>query len=257
MLLKHAPAGPMFVAQTRIEFLRIMRIPAFSLTTLLLPIMFYAFFGLQNSHVAYMNTTAGLYMLASFSTYAVITIVLFSFGASVAAERGTGATRLMRAAPLRPLAYFFGKIVAAIAFGAIAMTLLVLFAAVAGGGRMPFEMYLSMLFRLLLGSIPFTALGFAVGYLASINSSIAILNLINLPLSFASGLFVPIKELPTFVQSIAPYLPSYHLGQLAWGAVGAAQEPWQTAAAWLAGYGALFLIVAVRAYGREERREFA
>ncbi|MDP9018990.1 MAG: ABC transporter permease [Candidatus Eremiobacteraeota bacterium] len=257
MQLSTAPFMPMFAAQARVEFLRMARIPAFSLTTILLPIMFYAFFGLPQSQHAFMNTTAGLYMLASYSAYAVLTIVLFSFGASVSAERGTGATRLMRASPLQPMAYFCGKIIAAMGFAAIAMTILVLFAALTGGAHMPFQMYVAMLIRLLLGSIPFTILGFAVGYLSSINSAIGILNLINLPLSFASGLFVPIKEMPDFVQRVGPYLPTYHFGQLAWGAVGAAQEPLLTSATWLAAYAVLFLIIAIRAYGRDERKEFA
>ncbi len=257
MLLRTAPVAPMLAAQTKIEFLRLFRIPAFSITSLMLPVMFYTFFGLTGAHQQFMNTTYGMYMLASFGAYAVLTIVLFSFGASVAAERGGGATRLMRASPLRPLAYFFGKIVAAMAFGAIALTILVLFAAIAGGAHMPVTGFANLLVRLLLGSIPFTILGFAVGYLASLNSAIALLNLINLPLAFASGLFVPLKFLPGFVQSVAPYLPNYHFGQLAWGAVGAAQESALTASLWLLGYGAIFLFVAVRAYGRDERKEFA
>ncbi|MDQ6930738.1 MAG: ABC transporter permease [Candidatus Eremiobacteraeota bacterium] len=257
MLLSTAPFAPMFAAQTRIEFLRLLRIPAFSVTSLALPVMFYAFFGLSGSHTQFMGTTYGSYMLASFGAYAVLTIVLFSFGASVAAERGMGSMRLMRAAPLRPLAYFFGKIVASMAFGAIALGVLVMFAFLTGGARIPVTVFLDLLVRLLPASIPFTILGFAVGYLASVNSAIAVLNLINLPLSFASGLFVPVRLLPHFVQSIAPYLPTYHYGQLAYGAVGAAHESWVTSAIWLCGYGALFLFVALRAYRREERKEFA
>lgn len=257
MLLSTAPVVPMFRAQTKVEFLRLLRIPAFSVVSLMMPVMFYTFFGLPNAHERFMNTTAGQYMLASFGAYAVLSIALFSFGASVAAERGTGAMRLMRASPLRPGAYFFGKIAASMGFGAIALGVLVAFALITNGARMPLPVFLEMAVRLLLGSIPFTILGFAVGYLASINSAIAILNLINLPLSFASGLFVPLHAMPPFVQHLAPYLPSYHFGQLAWGAAGAAQESWLTASLWLAGYAALFLLVAVRAYRREERKEFA
>jgi len=257
MLLSTAPAAPMFGAQAKTEFLRLLRLPAFSAVSLMLPVMFYSFFGLPNAQEHFMNTTAGLYMLASFGAYAVLSIALFSFGASVAAERGSGAARLMRASPLRPGAYFFGKIVASMGFGAVALSVLVGFALITNGAHMPLGVFLTMLVRLLLGSIPFTVLGFAVGYLASINSAIAILNLINLPLSFASGLFVPLRAMPPFVQHIAPYLPSYHFGQLAWGAVGAAQESWLTAALWLAGYTALFLFIAIRAYRREERKEFA
>jgi ABC-2 type transport system permease protein len=256
MLLNTAPIAPMFVAQARTEFLRLIRIPAFTITSLALPIMFYALFGLPHAHEELMDTSVGLYSLASFSAYSVLTIVLFSFGASVAAERGTGATRLMRAAPLRPMAYFGGKIVASMSFGAIAMLLLVAFAVATGGARPTAIMVITLLVRMLLGSIAFTILGFAVGYLSSINSAIGILNLINLPLSFASGLFVPLPELPPFVQHIAPYLPAYHYGQLAWGAVGVAQESWTTAAIWLTGYAVVFLLIALRAYGRDERKEF-
>jgi len=257
MLRNTAPFTAMLLAQTKVEFLRLVRIPSFAIATLVFPIMFYAFFGLANGHQAYMNTTVGLYLLASFSAYSVVSIALFSFGVSVAAERGSGATRLMRAAPMRPLAYFIAKFVASIAFEAIAVTLLLLFAVIVGGTHVPVPVYATMLARLLLGSAPFVALGFAVGYMTSMSSAVAILNLISLPLSFASGLFVPLKALPEFVQAVAPFLPTYHFGQLAWGAVGAATESPQRAALWLICYGAAFLLIALRAYYREERKEFA
>ncbi|MGC8484157.1 MAG: ABC transporter permease [Candidatus Baltobacteraceae bacterium] len=257
MSLEIAPFGPMLRAQTKVELIRLLRIPWFTIATVVFPVMFYSFFGLEQAHMPYMNATVGLYLLASFSAYAVMSLALFSFGASVAAERGSGATRLMRAAPLRPLAYFAGKCIASLAFGGVAILLLVLFARVTGGAALGLPMLAALLVRLLLGSLPFVALGFAVGYMAGLNASVAILNLITLPLAFASGLFVPIDQLPPFVQAIAPYLPTYHLGQLAWGAVGATSEPWHRAALWLLGYGALFTWIAVRAYYREERKEFA
>lgn len=257
MLLNPAPAAPMCAAQMRMEFTRMARTPAFALTSLLLPVMFYAFFGIPEASRAYMNTSAGLFMLASFAAYAVITITMFSFGASVSAERGSGATRLMRATPLPPGVYFFGKIVAALAFAAVGVTVLTLFAMATTHLHIGIVTWLSLLFRLLAGSVPFIVLGFAVGYLSSVNSAIGILNLINLPLSFASGLFVPLNLLPSFIRPLASYLPTYHYGQLAWGTFGAAQEPWTTSAAWLAGYTVCFTAIALRAYRRDERKEFA
>jgi ABC-2 type transport system permease protein len=110
--------------------------------------------------------------------------------------------------------------------------------------------------RLLVGSLPFVALGFAIGYGSGPNAAPALANIIYLPLSFASGLFMPVSQLPGFVQRIAPYLPSYHYGQLAWSAVGAPTEPIGVSLAWLAGYTALFLAIAFRAYRREETRKF-
>ena len=72
-----------------------------------------------------------------------------------------------------------------------------------GGARIPATVFRNLLFRLLPTSIPFTILGFAVGYVASINSAIAVLNLINVPLSLAGGL-IPVRFLPHFVQRITP-----------------------------------------------------
>ena len=58
------------------------------------------------------------------------------------------------------------------------------------------------------------------------------------------------------MRAIAPYLPAYHYGQLGWSAVGANTERLSMVLAWLAGYTALFLLIAFRAYQREESRKF-
>jgi ABC-2 type transport system permease protein len=68
---------------------------------------------------------------------------------------------------------------------------------------------------------------------------------------------MPLRQLPRFVQVMAPYLPTYHYAQLGWSAVGARAEPLATSLLWLAGYTALFLAIAVRAYRREEQLKFA
>jgi ABC-2 type transport system permease protein len=120
----------------------------------------------------------------------------------------------------------------------------------------PLGVWVEMTLRLLVGSIPFIGLGFAIGYLAGPHSAPAVANLVYLPLAFASGLFVPPSQLPRFVQSFAPYLPTYHYGQLVWGSLRASTEPLGVSLAWLAGYAVLFFALALRAYRGEERRKF-
>ena len=75
----------MLLRQTWAEFLRLWRVPAFSATSLLLPLVFYAFIGigqasqtLQGTHV-----TFGAYFLASMAVYSVANVMIFSFGISV------------------------------------------------------------------------------------------------------------------------------------------------------------------------------
>jgi ABC-2 type transport system permease protein len=64
-------------------------------------------------------------------------------------------------------------------------------------------------------------MGLALGYFTGPNSAPPTINLIYLPMSFCSGLWVPFMFLPKVVQKIALALPPYHLSQLALGTVGA------------------------------------
>ena len=77
---------------------------------------------------------------------------------------------------------------------------------------------------LVIGSIPFSAMGLAIGYFAGPQSAPSTINLIYLPMSFASGLWVPFMFLPKIVRQIALVLPPYHLSQLALGIVGAGKH---------------------------------
>jgi ABC-2 type transport system permease protein len=68
---------------------------------------------------------------------------------------------------------------------------------------------------LLLGGLPFALLGLAVGFVASSNATAAVLNAVYLPMVVGSGLWFPLEMMPGFVRAIAPFLPTYHLAQLA------------------------------------------
>ncbi len=175
-----APIGPMLWRQTRAEFLKLWRNPGFSIVSLALPAIFFAFFGLPNAHYQEGAVSAGRYILASFAAYGVISVMLFSFGVGVAVERGQRMNVLIRATPLRPIVYLGAKVLTALVFALLMLMLLILFtfAAIAGGIRMDAGMWLVLTGRLLLGALPFIALGFAVGYLASPTAAAPIIQII-------------------------------------------------------------------------------
>ena len=252
-----APIARMLVAQTHAEFLRLYRVSAFSVTSLALPVVFFTFFGLAHTHDRIAGTNAGAYLLASFGAYGVTSVMIFSFGITVATERGQRIDRLVRASPLPPWIYLAAKVVNATAFASTSLVVLFVFGALAGGVRLEAAVWWTMGWRLVAGALPFIGLGFAIGYLAGPNSAPAVVNLIYLPLAFASGLFVPLAQLPRVVQEIAPYLPTYRYAQLAWSSVGAATDSLGSSVAWLSAYGAAFFLAAVLAYRRNEARNFA
>jgi ABC-2 type transport system permease protein len=253
-----APFLQMLLAQTRSELLMRWRVPAFSVTNLALPIVFFTFFGLPVAHLVRGDgVNVGAYLLASFGAYAVGNVMVYGFGIGVANERGMKIDRLMRASPLPPMVFMLAKVVTALIFALLALVLLIGFGIVVGKIHETPAVWATIIARLLAGSLPFIALGFAIGYWTGPHAAPAVANLIYLPLSFASGLFVPLDQLPGFVRALAPFLPSYHYAQLAWSALGAGRESLGTSLVWLACYTALFLTLALRAYRREERAKFA
>jgi ABC-2 type transport system permease protein len=252
-----APLGRMLLVQTWSEIRIRWRIPAFSLTIVALPVLFFTFFGLPFARQTLPNgTSLGAYLLASFAAYSVGSVMVFGFGIGVATERGLKVDVLMRATPLPPLIAILAKVLNALAYALLSLVVLIGYGIVVGGVRQHPVVWLDMIARLLAGSMPFIALGFAIGYLCGPNVAPAVANLVYLPLSFASGLFLPLSQLPPFVGRIGPYLPAYHYGQLAWSTVGAASESMLASLAWLVGYTVLFLLIAFRAYRREESRKF-
>jgi len=253
-----AALGRMLLAQTRAELRMRWRVPAFSFTNLLLPVVFYTFFGLPSAHLVRPDgVSVGAFLLASFGAYAVGSVMVYSFGIGVAVERGMKVDLLMRVTPLPPAVLLAAKVLTALVFALVTLAVLIAYGVTVGGVSQPPAVWATMIARLLAGALPFIALGFAIGYAAGPNSAPAFANLIYLPLAFASGLFVPPRALPEFVQRVAPYLPTYHYGQLAWGSLGAGSEPLGASVAWLAAYTVVFFALALRAYRREEVRKFS
>jgi ABC-2 type transport system permease protein len=252
-----APLARVLVRQTRSELLMRWRLPTFSATNLLLPVVLFSFFGLPLAgRTSARGLDLGLVVLTSFAAYAVGQVMVYGFGIGVAIERGQKIDVLMRATPLPPGVYLAAKVIVAMLFSLLAVLVLFVFAGVVGGIRVSPALWADVSVRLLVGALPLIGLGFAIGYVAGPNAAPALVNLIYLPLAFASGLFMPPEQLPAFVQRVAPYLPTYHYAQLVWSAVGAGREPVVVSLAWLGGYAVLFLWAAVRAYRREAERKF-
>jgi ABC-2 type transport system permease protein len=239
------------------EFLKLVRLPIFAVTTIALPLMFYVIFGITFAGEQARGVGITTYMLVTYGAFGVIGAALFGFGVSVAVERGQGWMRLKRVAPMPPLAYFVAKVVMSLAVATIIVLAMFILGALIGGVRLDPQQWLAVGLALVAGALPFSAMGLAFGYLVGPNSAPAVLNLTWLPMAFASGLWIPISQLPTVVQSIAVALPPYHFVQLALGTIGASEggSPAVHAAAML-GFTVLFLFVARWGFRRDEGRTY-
>ena len=239
------------------EFLKLIRLPIFAVTTIALPLMFYVIFGITFAGEQARGVGMTTYMLVTYGAFGVIGAALFGFGVSVAVERGQGWMRLKRVAPMPPLAYFVGKVVMSLAVATIIVLAMFTLGALVGGVRLDPQQWVAVGLALVAGALPFSAMGLAFGYLVGPNSAPAVLNLAWLPMAFASGLWIPISQLPDVVQSVAVALPPYHFVQLALGTIGASEggSPVVHAAAVL-GFTLLFLVVAAWGFRRDEGRTY-
>lgn len=222
--IERSPAHTLgiYAKETKYELLKCLRLRMYTASVLSFPIMFYVLFGLfLNSHDAIAGTHVPTYLIATFGTFGAMGASLFGTAAGLASDRGLGWLEVKRASPMPPFAYFWAKVITSMVFSAIIVLALFALGVAFGGVRMPMAMFLSLFATLVVGSLPFSAMGLALGYFTGPNSAPSTINLIYLPMSFCSGLWVPFMFLPKFLRQIALVLPPYHLSQLALGVVGA------------------------------------
>jgi ABC-2 type transport system permease protein len=251
-------AGARILAlETRSEFLKLVRLPMFAVPVLAMPVMFYALFGLAlGGSRSVRGVDAATYMVATYGVFGVVAAALSALGIGIAMERGQGWLLVKRASPMPPAAYFAAKVAMSMLFAGVIALLLFAVAATLGGVRLPLATWGALAGTLVVGAVPFCALGCAIGALAGPNSAPAIVNLLHLPMSFASGLWIPFEYLPPAVRAISPLLPPYHFARLALRAVGADSSPAAPHLLALGAFSALCLAIAVVAFRRDDGRTY-
>ena len=188
------------------------------LPTLLFPPLFYVLFGVLLGGKG--GPEAARYMLATYGVFGIMGAALFGFGVTVAIERERGFLALKRALPMPPGAYLLAKMAMAMAFAAvISLVLAVLAVTLAKVSLQPGQWALLFMINV-LGVLPFCAIGLYIGSLVGGSAAPAVVNLLYLPMSFLSGLWLPLQILPGIFSRLAPVWPSYHLGQIALKVVG-------------------------------------
>ena len=243
--------------ETKYEFLKALRMPQYSLPTILFPIVFYIFFGVVFGQRNTGGITMAEYLIATYGAFGVIGAALFGFGVSVAIERGQGWLEVKRTTPMPIAAYFVAKLAMAMIFSAIIVLLLMTVAATLGGVTLDLVKSIQLLGVLVAGSVTFCAFGLALGFIAGPNSAAPIVNLIYLPMAFLSGLWVPIMFLPKPVQSLAYWLPPYHFSQLALHVTGGSRgESVLGHVAAMTAAAVLFCAVAYAGYKRDEGKTY-
>lgn len=195
----------------------IMREPTALFFSVIMPVGFYAMFttlfgGAQSIDG---GLPVAVSMLATFGTFGVVSVMLINPGVGVADDRTRGWLRVKKVSATPLVTTLLARVVAAMPYAVVVMVAMTAVSLAVAGPALGLGTWLQLMGVLVLGALPFALFGLAVGFVASSNAAVAILNAVLFPMVVASGLWLPLEFMPTFVQGLAPFLPTYHLSQLA------------------------------------------
>jgi ABC-2 type transport system permease protein len=211
-----------FRTEIRYEVLRALRTRAFSLSAIGFPVMFYCLFGLlMNRNETIGSVSVAKYLLGGYAVFGALGASIFGIGVGVALDRSAGWLELKQASPMPPLAYILSKCCMAVVFSLIIVAILTALGITVGHVHITFGEFARIAGLAALGSVPFSCLGLALAFTVPPASAGGISNMVYLPMSFLSGLWVPLQFLPKFLQQIAPFFPTYHLAQMMYATLGA------------------------------------
>ena len=234
-------------AHVRAAALELLRYPSFSLSALLFPATLFLVF--LHAYRQPANTR-----LAGFVAVAILGVVFFQFGVGIASERTSGWELFVRTLPVPPRVRLAARVCSAVLFGAAAAGGVTAVAAATTPLTLTPVRWVALAAALLLGGVPFGLLGLAIGYAVRPRAALPLANLLYLPLSYAGGLWAGPRHAWSAAR-VLDLVPTHAWARLLWGAVGAVGFD-AGAAALLAGWGAVFGLVAVAAYRRDEGERF-
>jgi len=235
---------------TRYELLRTVRNRRFFIFTAAFPLLLFLISAGPNRNQKIEGISYPLYYLAGMVAWGTMGAVMAG-GARIALEREVGWTRQLRITPLGVVAYFRAKIASGYFMALISIGLLYV-AGASFGVSLSAGSWLEMTGLVLVGLIPFTILGIAIGHLLSPDSMGPVLGGSTALLAIASGAFGPIVTGGVLLDVIK-VLPSYWLVQAGKSAVGGGGWPlegWVVVAAWSVALAGL----AARVYRRDTGR---
>ncbi len=237
----------------RYELLRTLRNRRFFVLSLGFPLVLYFVIAAPNRNVADIagsGISFPLYYMVAMATFGTMSAMLSS-GARIATERAIGWNRQLRITPLSPRAYFRVKVITGYMMALISLLALYL-AGACLGVSLSAEEWLKMTALMLVGLVPFAALGIMLGHMLTPDSVGPALGGGVSLLALLGGVYFPLPS-HGFLHDVGQYIPSYWLARASHVALGGAAWStmgWVVMATWTIVLGAL----AARAYRRDTGR---
>ncbi|MDO8211241.1 ABC transporter permease [Conexibacter sp. CPCC 206217] len=242
----------MSVTYLRFELLRTFRNARFFIFSFAFPVILYFVIAGPNKGETNFGDTgisAPLYYMIGLAAFGAM-MATISSGARIAGERSVGWNRQLRITPLSARSYLGAKVLTAYVMATLSILLMYVCGSILGV-RLGAGDWLAMTGLILVGLVPFAALGVLIGHLLTVDAIGPVMGGTASLLALLGGTWFPITS--GFMYDLARLLPSYWLvrashvsiGGGGWGAQG-----WIVIGAW----SVVLSLLAMRAYRRDTKR---
>jgi ABC-2 type transport system permease protein len=236
----------------RTEVRRTLRAPRYFIFVIGMPVGLFLLFSSLYGSGTQDGINGKAWLMVSMSVFGAMGAAV-SIGGRIAGERQNGWTRQLRLTPMPGWTYVVSKAVTAMAVAVPALALVYAVGALAEGVRLPAAKWLEAAGWSLLALVPFVALGIWLGHRLTVDVLGPLSGALFTGLGILGGVWFPIDQLPSTLQSVAKALPSYWLAQ-------AGREP--LAGSWIGWHGVsilviwtiVFAVLGARAYRRDTAR---
>jgi ABC-2 type transport system permease protein len=235
----------------RYELVRAIRNKRGFIISLLFPLIFFYLIAGSNRHAQLGGIALPTYYLAGMASFGTMGAMI-ALGARISAERSVGWTRQLRLTPLSTRNYIRAKVLTGYMTALISLALLFVAGATLGVHLAP-KSVLHMTGLVIVGLIPFAALGILIGHLFTPDSMGPVIGGGVTILAFLGGAWGPVGSGHDALHVISESTPTYWLvqaGHLLVGGAGWSSHGWIVVGIWTVVIGGL----AAWAFQRDTKR---
>jgi ABC-2 type transport system permease protein len=196
--------------------------------------------------------TSSAYFTASLSAYAIALSTFTNLAISLTTQRETGQLKRLRGTPMPAWTFVAAQVMRSAVIALMIVVALLATGVIFFSVDVPAERMVGLVLYVALGTAAFCALGMAItAYTPTVDSASTVGPFSVVMLSFISGVFISVDQLPNWREAVGKLFPLYHLAEgletcLVSGAGGTGLAARNVA--WLALWGLAGLAIAARRF---------
>jgi ABC-2 type transport system permease protein len=158
--------------------------------------------------------TASAYFTASLSAYAIALSTFTNLAIGLTAQRETGQLKRLRGTPMPAWTFVAAQVMRSAVLAGVTVAALFATGVIFFGVDVPAERLVGLVAYVALGTAVFSALGMAITvYTPTVDSASTVGPFTIVMLSFISGVFISVDQLPNWLEDVGKLFPLYHLAE--------------------------------------------